>query len=156
MNYEEKGLKEWKVIILIRMYKDSNFFFFFSFDCWLLSFPSTLSLIPLVLSLSFSFSLSRSHSLAPPSPHAHAHTIIFLSFLLAHPSIFSSFSFIQILYHTLPFPFFIHASISFIYTIAWPGTGSRSEGTSIVRLLLRHRYQICINDEIKSDLSNYE
>lgn len=157
MNYEEKGLKEWKVIILIRMYKDSNFFFF-SFDCWLLSFPSTLSLIPLVLSLSFSFSLSLAliRSLLLPHTHTHTQSSFFLSFLLAHPSIFSSFSFIQILYHTLPFPFFIHASISFIYTIAWPGTGSRSEGTSIVRLLLRHRYQICINDEIKSDLSNYE
>ena len=120
MNYEEKGLKEWKVIILIRMYKDSNFFFL---DCWLLPFPSTLSLI---------LSLIRSLLL----PHTHTQTqTVFLSF-------FSSVH----LYHSpsnkcfiipSPSPFFIHASISFIYTIAWPGTGSRSEGTSIVGLLLR-------------------
>lgn len=157
MNYEEKGLKEWKVIILIRMYKDSNFFFL---DCWLLPFPSTLSLI-LSLSRSLYLSLPHSlaHSLAPPSPHAYADANS-LSFFLSssHPSIH--------LYHSpsnkcfiipSPSPFFIHASISFIYTIAWPGTGSRSEGTSIVGLLLRViATQICINDEIKSDLSNYE
>lgn len=147
MNYEEKGLKEWKVIILIRMYKDSNFFSiagFFRFPLLFLSSSHSLALF-----LPFSFSLA--HSLAPPSPHAqHARTHN-LSFFLP----FSSIHF----YHSAsnkyfvipsPFPFFIHASISFTYTIAWPGTGSRSEGTSIVRLLLRHRYQICINDEIKS------
>lgn len=147
MNYEEKGLKEWKVIILIRMYKDSNFFSiagFFRFPLLFLSSSHSLALF-----LPFSFSLA--HSLAPPSPHAHTHAhTIFLSFFLSHPSIFI----IQLQTNTLsyppPSPFFIHASISFTYTIAWPGTGSRSEGTSIVRLLLRHRYQICINDEIKS------
>lgn len=136
MNYEEKGLKEWKVIILIRMYKDSNFFFL---DCWLLPFPSTLSLIlslsrSLALSIFLSLTLSLIRSLLLPHTHTQTQTV-FLSF-------FSSVH----LYHSpsnkyfiipSPSPFFIHASISFIYTIAWPGTGSRSEGTSIVGLLLR-------------------
>lgn len=71
------------------MYKDSNFFFL---DCWLLPFPSTLSLI-LSLSRSLYLSLPHSlaHSLAPPSPHAHADAnSLFLSFflLLIRPSIF--------------------------------------------------------------------
>lgn len=138
MNYEEKGLKEWKVIILIRMYKDSNFFFsrLLASSVSLYSFSHSLALSR---SLYLSLPHSLAHSLAPPSPHAYADANS-LSFFLSssHPSIH--------LYHSpsnkcfiipSPSPFFIHASISFIYTIAWPGTGSRSEGTSIVGLLLR-------------------
>ena len=133
MNYEEKGLKEWKVIILIRMYKDSNFFFsiagFFRFPLLFLSFSRSLA-----LSIFLSLTLSLIRSLLLPHTHTQTQTV-FLSF-------FSSVH----LYHSpsnkcfiipSPSPFFIHASISFIYTIAWPGTGSRSEGTSIVGLLLR-------------------
>lgn len=143
MNYEEKGLKEWKVIILIRMYKDSNFFFsiagFFRFPLLFLSSSHSLALF-----LSFS-SFSLAHSLAPPSPHAHAHTIVFLSFFSFTSTHFYHSASNKYFIIPSPSPFFIHASISFIYTIAWPGTGSRSEGTSIVKITaassLRNLYQ---------------
>lgn len=86
------------------MYKDSNFFF----DCWLLSFPSTLSLI---LSFSRSLSpllfLSRSFARSSfPTRTTRTHTqSFFLSSFLIHP--FLSFSFKQILCHTLPLPLFL-------------------------------------------------
>lgn len=87
------------------MYKDSNFFSiagFFRFPLLFLSSSHSLALF-----LPFSFSLA--HSLAPPSPHAqHARThnlSFFLSSFLIHP--FLSFSFKQILCHTLPLPLFL-------------------------------------------------
>lgn len=141
MNYEEKGLKEWKVIILIRMYKDSNFFFRL-----LASFVSLYSFShPLILSLSFSpslLSLSLIRSLLLPHTHTRTQSSFFLSFTSTHFYHSASNKYFII---PSPSPFFIHASISFIYTIAWPGTGSRSEGTSIVKITaassLRNLYQ---------------
>ena len=85
MNYEEKGLKEWKVIILIRMYKDSNFFFsiagFFRFPLLFLSFSRSLS-----LSLSFSPSFSRSFARSSFPTRTRRRKQSF--FLSSHPSIF--------------------------------------------------------------------
>lgn len=136
------------------MYKDSNFFFRL-----LASFVSLYSFShPLILSLSFSpslLSLSLIRSLLLPHTHTRTQSSFFLSFL-SHPPI----SIIQLQTNTLsypPLPLFLsmHLFLSF--------TRSHDRGQEVevrelrsLRLLLRHRYEICINDEIKSDLSNYE